>query len=46
MLTVLDPLQALAFVAVQQGVFGFYMARSFAPNHKGMPILNPTDELD
>ena len=45
-LTVLDPLQALAFVAVQQGVFGFYMGCSFAPNHKGMPILNPTDELD
>ncbi len=31
--------QALAFLAVQQGVFGLYMGSSFAPNHKGMPIL-------
>jgi fatty acid desaturase len=45
-LVVLSPLQALAFVAVQQGVFGFYMGCSFAPNHKGMPILNPGDEPD
>lgn len=30
--------QALAFVAVQQGVFGLYMGMSFAPNHKGMPM--------
>jgi fatty acid desaturase len=45
-LVVLSPLQALAFVAVQQGVFGLYMGCSFAPNHKGMPILSPGDELD
>jgi fatty acid desaturase len=45
-LFVLGPLQALAFVAVQQGVFGFYMGCSFAPNHKGMPILGPGEEPD
>jgi fatty acid desaturase len=27
-------------------VFGFYMGCSFAPNHKGMPILRPDDDLD
>ncbi len=45
-LVVLSPLQALAFVAVQQGVFGLYMGCSFAPNHKGMPILGPDNDLD
>jgi fatty acid desaturase len=43
---VLSPLQAVLFLAVQQGVFGFYMGCSFAPNHKGMPILSPDNELD
>jgi len=36
---VLSPLRALAFVAVQQVVFSCYLGCSFAPNHKGMPIL-------
>jgi fatty acid desaturase len=43
---VLPPLQAVAFIAVQQGLFGVYMGCAFAPNHKGMPILAPADELD
>ncbi|MGI8695631.1 MAG: fatty acid desaturase family protein, partial [Mycobacteriales bacterium] len=43
---VLSPLQALAFVAVQQGFFGVYMGCSFAPNHKGMPILAHDDARD
>jgi len=38
-LWVLSPLKALAFVAVQQGVFSLYLGVSFAPNHKGMPII-------
>jgi fatty acid desaturase len=38
-LWVLSPLKALAFVAVQQAVFSVYLGISFAPNHKGMPIL-------
>jgi fatty acid desaturase len=45
-LVVLSPLQALAFVAVQQGVFGFSMGCAFAPNHKGMPILSRGEEPD
>jgi fatty acid desaturase len=43
---VLSPLQAVAFIAVQQGVFGFYMGCSFAPNHKGMPVFGPDEEVD
>jgi fatty acid desaturase len=38
-LWVLSPLKALAFVAVQQAVFSLYLGISFAPNHKGMPII-------
>jgi fatty acid desaturase len=37
---------AFAFIAIHQGLFGFYMGCSFAPNHKGMPMLTADDELD
>jgi len=43
---VLPPVKALVFIAVQQGLFGLYLGCSFAPNHKGMPMLDPTDEND
>ncbi len=43
---VLHPWQALAFVAVQQGLFGLYMGLSFAPNHKGMPMIGPAEPGD
>jgi fatty acid desaturase len=43
---VLSPLQALAFLVVQQGLFGLYLGCSFAPNHKGMPTLTDADQLD
>ena len=46
LLLVLSPLQAVAFIVVQQGVFGLYLGCSFAPNHKGMPTLTAADELD
>ena len=36
---VLSPLRAVAFIAVQQGIFGLYLGCSFAPNHKGMAII-------
>jgi fatty acid desaturase len=45
-LLVLPPLQALAFIAVHQAVFGLYMGCSFAPNHKGMPIIGAHEKLD
>lgn len=45
-LLVLSPGQAAAFLAVQQGLFGIYMGASFAPNHKGMPVLGEGEKLD
>jgi fatty acid desaturase len=38
LLLVLSPLQAVAFLIVQQGLFGLYLGCCFAPNHKGMPM--------
>ncbi len=43
---VLDPIRAIVFIAVQQGLFGIYLGCSFAPNHKGMAILDPADKPD
>lgn len=43
---VLSPLKALAFVAVQQAVFSLYLGVSFAPNHKGMPVIPADSKLD
>jgi fatty acid desaturase len=38
--------QALAFVAVHQGLRGLYLGLSFAPNHKGMPVLTGDEQAD
>jgi fatty acid desaturase len=46
LLAVLSPLQAVVFLAVQQGLFGLYLGCAFAPNHKGMPTLTDADQLD
>ena len=35
-----------AFIGVQLAVFGLYMGASFAPNHKGMPILPHDAKVD
>jgi fatty acid desaturase len=43
---VLSPVKAVVFILVQQGLFGVYLGASFAPNHKGMPILSRHDEHD
>lgn len=37
---------AFAFLGVQLAVFGVYMGASFAPNHKGMPVIEPGAKLD
>ncbi|MET0673694.1 MAG: acyl-CoA desaturase, partial [Microbacterium pygmaeum] len=37
---------AFAFLGVQMAVFGIYMGAAFAPNHKGMPIIDPDAKLD
>jgi fatty acid desaturase len=43
---VLSPTKALAFIAVHQAVFGIYMGSAFAPNHKGMAVIAPGEQLD
>jgi fatty acid desaturase len=43
---VLSPAKAVAFILIQQGLFGLYLGASFAPNHKGMPILRREDKHD
>ena len=37
---------AWAFIGVQLAVFGLYMGATFAPNHKGMPIVPANVKLD
>lgn len=43
---VLSPDKAAVFLAIQLGLFGFYMGMSFAPNHKGMPLVPKGMKLD
>lgn len=43
---ILSPVKAVVFILVQQGLFGLYLGASFAPNHKGMPILRREDGHD
>ncbi|MQY23656.1 fatty acid desaturase family protein [Nocardia macrotermitis] len=44
--TVLPPGKALAFIAVNQGLFGLFMGCTFAPNHKGMAVLGEDESVD
>lgn len=37
---------AFAFLGMQFAVFGVYMGASFAPNHKGMPVIAHDAKLD
>jgi fatty acid desaturase len=46
LLLVLSPLRAAVFLLVQQGLFGLYLGCCFAPNHKGMPMLEGGKEPD
>lgn len=46
LLVVLSPLKALVFLIVHQGLFGLYLGLSFAPNHKGMPVLTGDQKTD
>jgi fatty acid desaturase len=45
-LLVLSPVKAVVFILVQQGLFGLYLGCSFAPNHKGMLVLQAADRTD
>ena len=42
----LPPWHAVAFIVVHQMLFGLHMGFVFAPNHKGMPILENNNEMD
>lgn len=42
----LGPWLGLGFMAVQLAVFGVYMGASFAPNHKGMPLIPKDADVD
>ena len=42
----LGPWYGAAFIAVHRAAGGVYMGSVFAPNHKGMPILDKDTELD
>jgi fatty acid desaturase len=46
LLLVLSPWKALVFLIVHQGLLGLYLGLSFAPNHKGMPMLTADEESD
>ena len=37
--------QALLFLLVNQLLFGFFLGSAFAPNHKGMPILDKESQV-
>jgi len=42
----LPPLLAVGFIVVQQAVFGLLLGGSFAPNHKGMPVVPKNARVD
>ncbi len=45
-ITTMTWLQGAVFVMVHQGVLGLYLGFSFAPNHKGMPVLSEEQAAD
>ncbi len=44
-LWVLSPTKAIAFIALHQAAFSLYLGCSFAPNHKGMPLVEDGSEM-
>jgi len=46
LLLVMSPEKALAFAAIHQAVWGVHMSCTFAPNHKGMPIVSASEQID
>ena len=42
----LGPWHGAAFIAVHRALGGVYMGSVFAPNHKGMPMLDEDTEMD
>ena len=46
LLLVMSPAKAAAFLGVNQALWGLYMSCTFAPAHKGMPIIERGRQLD
>lgn len=44
--TALGWLNGLIFLTIQQALFGLYLASVFAPNHKGMPVLDSDVKIE
>ena len=44
--SVLEPVQAVVFIAVHRGLYGVFMVSVFAPNHKAMPMLKQDSQID
>lgn len=42
----LNPWQAVIFMLIHQALFGVFLGSAFAPNHKGMPLLEKGTRLD
>ncbi|TSC57613.1 MAG: fatty acid desaturase [Candidatus Peregrinibacteria bacterium Greene0416_19] len=42
----LSPLHGLFFILAHQALFGLYLGLVFAPNHKGMPVLEKDAQID
>ncbi len=38
--------QAVLFIVIHQALTGFYLGAIFAPNHKGMPVLDKESNMD
>ncbi len=43
---IMSPVKVVVFVAIHQAIWGLYMGCSFAPNHKGMPIIAADEDVD
>lgn len=46
LLYALNPWQATIFLLVNQALWGLYLASVFAPNHKGMLVLDKNTDMD
>jgi fatty acid desaturase len=46
LIVLVGPWRALLVIVIQKCVGGFYLASVFAPNHKGMPQLDSTQQMD
>lgn len=44
--THLNVWQGIVFILIHQALFGLYLGSTFAPNHKGMPIIEKASQMD